>query len=153
MIKPIHSSELNNKKIVFLAQGITSPIFNIQSLPILEELKNEFDVKIISIEDNLHKSRKTEEFKHIFKTLNDFYSLELISCRVIPPLPKIINQIIQIVPQLYKLSKHNNYVFFHARGYLPSIILHYLKKFIPIKYIFDMRGVFVDELKFLYNKF
>lgn len=151
MLRQIHTSAGKNRKIVFLVQEICSPIFQVQSLPILLELKKEFEIKIISIEDDLPKKIASEEFQKSSAILVNNFKLEIITYRDIFILPKIINQIIQLVPQLYFKSKKNQFYFFHARGYVPAIVLHYLKKIFSIKFIFDMRGVFVDELKLLHQ--
>jgi len=51
----MHRRIRNNKKVVFLAQEICSTMFQVQSVPILNELKKEFEIEIISIEDDLPK--------------------------------------------------------------------------------------------------
>jgi hypothetical protein len=122
-------------------------MFQVQSLPILYELKKEFEIKIVSIEDDFPKKIGSQEFQRIFKSLSQSFNIEIVTYRDLFFLPKIMNQIIQIVPYLYVKSKRGQFYYFHARGYVPAIILHYLRKIIPLKFIFDMRGVFVDELK------
>ena len=86
----MHRRIWNNKKVVFLAQGICSTMFQVQSLPILNELKKEFEIKIISIEDDLPKKIVTEEFQKIFTTLVHNFNLEIITFRDLFILPKII---------------------------------------------------------------
>lgn len=151
MIKPNHNHELNSKKIVFLAQGICSPMFQIQSLPFLEQLKKKYEIIIISLEEVLTQNDESEVFLQMFKKLKKDFCLELIKIQKLSFLPKIVSQIIQITPKLYLKAKRNNFIYFHSRGYLPAIILHYLKKFLSIKYIFDLRGVYIDELMLLQN--
>jgi glycosyltransferase involved in cell wall biosynthesis len=151
MIKLIHKQELNSKKIAFLVQGICSPMFQIQSVPFLEELKKEYEIIIISLEEESNQNLESERFLQIYNKLKEQFNLALIKIRNLSLFPKIISQIIQITPQLFLKAKRKNFTYFHARGYLPAITLHYLKKFLAIKYIFDMRGVFVDELKLLQN--
>jgi len=151
MIKPNHNDELNKKRIVFLAQGICSPMFQIQSLPFLKQLKKKYEIIIISLEEVLTQNDQSEVFLQMFKNLKKDFCLELIKIQKLSLLPKIISQIIQIMPQLFLKAKRNNFIYFHSRGYLPAIILHYLKKILSIKYIFDMRGVYVDELKLIQN--
>lgn len=148
---PTHNRGLDKRKLVFLAQGIYSPMFQIQSLPYLEVLKKEYDIIIISLEENLSINQNSEKFMEIRKKLEDNYRLEVINFWNVPFIPKIIGQIIQLMPQLLFKAKRNRYYYFHARGYLPAILLHYVKKLSAIKYIFDMRGVVVDELKLVQN--
>jgi hypothetical protein len=151
MNKPIHSNEIKNKKIVFLAQGIISPMFQIQSVPFLEDLKKKYEITIISLEEGSSQKSDSKRFLHHHNKLKKEFDVVIIKTRNLSFFPKIFNQIIQVLPQLFLKAKRKNFSYFHARGYLPAIILHYLKKFLSIKYIFDMRGVYIDELMLLHN--
>jgi hypothetical protein len=126
-------------------------MFLIQSLPFLRELKNEYKINIISIEEGSTGHFESEKFQQQYSELNQKYNLVILKSRNLLFLPKIINNIIQLIPQLFLRSKKENLEYYHARGYLPAIVLHYLKRFLPVKYIFDMRGVYIDELKLLQN--
>jgi hypothetical protein len=139
------------KKIVFLAQGVSNPMFLIQSLPVLKELKVEYDINLISIEEDSIELFDLEKNQKLYDDFIREFKLEMVKTRKLLYLPKILNSLIQIVPWLIIKSKKNNLKYFHARGYLPAIVLHYLRKILTIKYIFDMRGVYVDELKLLQN--
>jgi glycosyltransferase involved in cell wall biosynthesis len=151
MNKQTQITNLQTEKIVFLAQGIESPMFLIQSMPFLIELKKNYIIHLVSIEEHSKINVDLGGYDEILSKIKLEFIPHSILCRNLKFIPKIISQIIQICPSLFRFLKKENVNYFHARGYLPSIVLHYLKKFVPLKYIFDMRGVYVDELKLLNN--
>lgn len=140
-----------NNRIIFLAQGFKSPMFLIQSLPYLKQLKKEFTIELISIEEDSVIYSDVEKFQKFYNELKGEFNLRIVKTRKLFFIPKIINNLIQLVPWLLIEAKKRNLRHFHARGYLPAIVLYFLKKFLSIDYIFDMRGVYVDELKLLNN--
>lgn len=151
-------SNLNSKKkkelfkkvkICYFTDSILAPIFQIHSYPLLNELKHYYDITIISIEEKLTIRNNYNQFIQQKKNIEKDYQLKIIIYRSPFFLPKILKQLIIILPKLFVLTKINNFKYFHARGYLPAILLNYLKKINDIKFVFDMRGAFVDEMKLI----
>lgn len=149
----INNETANNNceyTIGFVITGINSPMFLIQSYPILSKLKNKYKFIIISIEDAII-NNGIEEDHNTYTKISEHFQTEILLFKKIPLIPKVFAQIILLTPKLYELFNQQNIHLALGRGYLPSILLGLVSIFKRIHYIFDLRGVFVDELKLRYN--
>lgn len=125
--------------------GITDPLGRSQILPYLKKLTQEgVNIFLLSFEKDIERKRDFES-KDFRKELDSF-NISWMPLRfhrgII--LFKIWDMILGIwfaVMAIYK----NRIRLIHSRGYPPAFIALCLKRIFPLRFIFDIRGLWIDE--------
>lgn len=136
---------MNKKKILYLSyDGLTDQLSNSQILPYLKILNEFFKVFVLTCEKNKNKDRISGiatslkkdniNFSYLYFT-NKFYFITIF--RIYDSL-KILFKLIQII-----LTKKINLI--HARGHLPAFICLIVKFLFNVDYVFDFRGLWIEE--------
>lgn len=123
------------KKILYISyDSINDPISESQILPVLKSLSKSYQVHLISFEKTILKKK--------IKFLGGWDKIQYRKSI----LGKIYTFILCFF-KIYFLLKRKDIKIVHCRSYIPGIIVWFVKKIIPIKYIFDIRGFWFDEKK------
>ncbi|MCX5695000.1 MAG: glycosyltransferase family 4 protein [Candidatus Omnitrophica bacterium] len=135
-------------KILFISyNGALEPIMSSQGLPYFERLSKEgdFQISLLSFEKDIYLKNKEMKLK-LSKELRDnkitWYQLKY------HKKPKIISTVFDVFYGLFytlSLVKKQRIIIVHARSYVPAMITCLVKKCLKIKFIFDMRGMMIDE--------
>src|SRR6056300_228217 len=134
------------KKILYISyDGLLEPLGQSQVLEYQKNLSNKYDIFIISFEKTTL-DIKNEFHNSILKTLKvsniNWYKL---SYHKKPSgLATAFDIFIGLLLAIFLIIRFNIKII-HARSYVPSVIALVLKKFMNVKFIFDMRGFWADE--------
>lgn len=124
---------------------MTDPLGQSQVLPYLCELsKKGFKFHLISFE----KPDKFEQLKNTIQKICDDHSIEWHPqpYTKTPPVLSTISDIRKMYLKANELHKTEQFKIVHCRSYLPGMIGRLLKnKNTNIKFLFDMRGFWIDE--------
>ncbi len=137
------------KEVLFISDGsLANPIVHSQGLPLLRSLtKNNYNCHLITFESSLNyldpKNNSNDLEKRFTKDIK-FHPIVLDLSLIFPGWLQIY---FRGVANCIRMIKNNNIRIIHARSFNPSLIaLTVVFIFFPsIKFIFDNRGVFIDE--------
>ena len=152
---------LSEKKVLFISyDGLLDQLGASQILPYLEGLKSDVDrIYIISFEK---RDKMNERGKELFQNLRkkgiDWYPLIFTS--KYGALGKVFDAIKMQYLAFY-LSWRRSIDIIHCRSHLPAVVGRTVKLIFGSKFIFDFRGLWVDEridkggwdLKFFFHRF
>ena len=135
------------KNILFISDSsITNPILSSQGLPQLQLLsKRGFRVYVLSweTEDDIYSIRlRTEIYK---KYESELFFLPTTPTSFIPFARAIQHFFFRIFIVLFYIMKYD-IAMIHSRSYMPAILGLLFQKLLGIKFIFDMRGLLIDEM-------
>jgi glycosyltransferase involved in cell wall biosynthesis len=144
---------------------MTDPLGQSQVIPYVEGLaKAGYDMTILSCEKNDKFAEKGEYIKDLLKTNNIKWETFFFTSS--PPILAKMYDLWQLKSKAEKLHKKNNYSMTHCRSYVSAQAGLLLKKKYGVKFLFDIRGFWVDErvdgglwnlqnpfYKFLYNDY
>ena len=135
----------STKKILYLTwDGLTDPLGNSQILSYLKGLSNNgYEIYIVSLEKPLRYKDGQDIIKNMLVNSNIHWSHGTYRS-AIKGFSTIVN-LFFFVRLAHKVFKRNNIQFGHARGYIPALVLHWLKRYHGVPFIFDMRGLWPDE--------
>ena len=129
-----------NKRVLFIAYtSLTNPIIWSQGIPYLRKIaENGWQVFLLTFE------RKGVSFEFLSK--NKLGKIKWLFLNHWPWLifPSLLD-IIRAVFYCFYLIKKEKIKIVHARSYLPGLIACWLKKLTGIRFIFDPRGLVVEE--------
>jgi glycosyltransferase involved in cell wall biosynthesis len=133
------------KQVLYLSyDGMTDPLGQSQVLPYIIGLqKKGILFTLISFE-------KTERFKQEGAAIKQICRENNIDWQPLfyTKYPKVVStlfDLIKIYPVIKRLQKSKQFDLVHCRSYITSLIGLHLKRKYAIKFIFDMRGFWVDE--------
>lgn len=133
------------KKVLYISyDGLTDPLGQSQILPYLFGLsKNGFEISIVSAE-------KPEAFKKqesFIRQLCKEHKIRWFPVKYHKS-PPVLSTLADLW-SMYRLSRNlinqENITLVHCRSYLPAILARRLKEKLGIRWIFDMRGFWIDE--------
>jgi len=134
------------KRVLYITyDGLLEPLGQSQVLAYLEKLSNAVDIKILSFEKSRDLKNKT-----IINQLKKRLSEAKISWTVLryhktPSLLATTYDItLGLVVSLYLIQRHKLNII-HARSYVAALIALGIKKICGITFLFDMRGLWIDE--------
>lgn len=134
----------SGKKILYLSyEGMTDALGQSQVLSYMEKLAAEFEVAIISFE-------KKDRFLTLGKEIEEkckragiaWYPL---SYTKTPPVVSTVYDVWKMRRKANSLYKQKKFDIVHCRSYITSLVGLELKKKFGVKFIFDMRGFWIDE--------
>ncbi len=135
----------NATEVLYISyDGLTDPLGQSQILPYLAGLSQfGFRFTIISCE----KPNKFQANKEIIEAVCKKHAIEWhpISYTKKPPVVSTLYDISRIRKRAFQLAGRKNFRIVHCRSYISSIIGYELKRKKRIKYLFDMRGLWVNE--------
>ncbi len=137
---------MNSKKnVLFISyDGMTDALGQSQVLPYLIGLsKNDYNIFLISFEKEIQFSKLNKEIFNLCNKSNIKWFPQKYTKR--PPILSTIWDLKKMWFVAKKLHKINNFKLIHCRSYIPAIIGSRLKDKYGIKFLFDMRGFWVDE--------
>ncbi|MGA9407700.1 MAG: glycosyltransferase family 4 protein [Bacteroidota bacterium] len=133
-------------RVLFINDGsLLNPILRSQGIPQLLYLAGKgYDVYMLSVDPREEKNKSSDRDKLI-----DQYGDKIHFLFYHPFSSKILKVSIQILvfgqlKVFYYIVRHRINIV-HARSYLPAILGLFAKMFLGTKFIFDMRGLMVDE--------
>jgi hypothetical protein len=133
-------------KILYISyDGVLEPLGQSQVLPYLENLSSSNNIYLLSFEKKEDLSN-TLLYKYIFKKINDS-NINWYRVRY-HKYPLVISTLFDIFFGLLvalNIVFKEKISFIHARSYVPAFIAMLIKSMTRTKFIFDMRGFWVDE--------
>ena len=125
--------------------GLTEPLGQSQIIAYIEKLADEHEIFVISFEKPFDLA-STDHFTKIHNRLTN------VGIKWIPmkyhKKPTVIASMYDIFRGIFVatyISKKNNIKILHARSYIPALIGLFVKKFLNVKLLFDIRGFWADE--------
>lgn len=130
-------------KILYLTyDGLTDILGGSQILPYLLGVSDEFEVTVVSFE-------KKNSFRQNSKSISDLMGTKVIWIPKIyaknPPVISTIFDVYQLWRICKSLIKENEFELVHCRSYISSLVGLSIKRKFNIRFIFDMRGFWIDE--------
>ncbi len=141
MDKEVNSS---NRHVLYISyDGMTDPLGQSQVLPYLEGLsKKDYVITLISFEKEDRKGDK-EKIKKLTESMSiDWLPLTYTKW---PPVISTIRDLLKLYRKTKQLLAVKHFSIVHCRSYISALIGLRLKKNHGIKFVFDMRGFWVDE--------
>lgn len=145
------------QSILFIADSsILNPILHSQGLPLLNYLtKQGYSCHFISFEGKNYYSNRSSiniSSKKFVEELNAPFSITLVSINT-KFFPGWLSIYVKGLFKALQIVKKNNIEIIHSRSFSPSIIALSLKLFFKpsIKFLYDNRGVYLDEEVFTGN--
>ena len=136
--------ESTNKILYLTWDGLTDPLGNSQILPYLKGLSdNEYEIYIVSLEKPFRYKDGQDIIKNMLVNSNIHWSHETYR-GAIKGFSTVVN-LFFFSRLAHTVFKRNDIRFGHARGYIPALVLHWIKRYHGIPFIFDMRGLWPDE--------
>jgi len=140
---------MNNSNLLFIADGsIVNPILHSQGLPLLDYYINKgINCNVLSFEIT-HKNNSIFEsvrkIKERYSKKIKYHEVRYSTSKLIPNWIKFFYYGVITSRKIIQLE---NIQVIHARSLMPSIIALILKKvfFYKVKFIYDNRGVFIEE--------
>lgn len=123
---------------------MTDPLGQSQVLPYIIELsKFNYNFTLISFE----KKKRYEILKNKIQKICDVNNINWHpqTFHTFPPFVSKFYDLFKMKQIAYQLHKENNFDFIHCRSYQSAEVAMMLKKKTGVKYLFDMRGFWVDE--------
>lgn len=135
----------NNHKILYLSyDGMTDPLGQSQVLPYLAGLsKKGLTFHLISFEKK-HLFEQKKELIELYCNEHNINWYPQIYTKK-PPIISTLYDIFKFKKIANKLIKEQHINILHCRSYIAATIAYLIKKKQNIRYIFDMRGFWVDE--------
>jgi UDP-N-acetylglucosamine:LPS N-acetylglucosamine transferase len=134
-----------SKSVLFISiDGLTDALGQSQILPYMIDLsKKGFHIHILSQEKKNKYNINHSELEVLLKSYQIEWSYVLFKKSRFP-LQKIIS-LVQLFLKAKSIVKKNGIQLIHCRGMIPALLAYRLKQKINIKYIYDIRGFFIDE--------
>ncbi len=140
---------LKERRVLFISyNGMLEPLGQSQVIPYLKELSKEgVRFFLLSFERAAAFTQEGEERCEALKTELARYNIEWHRLRYHqkPSLPATIYDVLAGVRYARRLVRRNHIEMVHARAHIPATIALFLKKLLPIKMLFDVRGLMAEE--------
>lgn len=142
----MQSLESMNKNVLFISDSsITNPILSSQGLPQLNLLSQKgFRIYVLSLETE-RDITISQQYKTLYQKFGNALILLPLRSRTIFPFAYSIQRFIfRMFFILYCIIKYDIRLI-HSRSYVPAVFGLLFQKMLGIKFIFDMRGLLIDE--------
>jgi len=124
--------------------GVTDPLGQSQIIPYLAGLSSKgHQITILSCEKRDNYNLRKSEIEVLLQT-NSINWCPIFYHKS-PPVLSTIYDIQQLKSMAATLHKQHNFDIIHCRSYLAGMVGHYMQKKFNTKFIFDIRGFWVDE--------
>ncbi len=141
---------IKGKRVLFISPtpGL-SPILNAQGIPHMRELHKDYGItfSLLTFEDETSTSAYSEQFSEQKTKLKsrgiDWYMLYNGAC---PFMPNSTSNVMRGIIPTIRLIKRKNVDLVHCRSYVSAFIMLIVSCLIRIKFIFDVRGLYPDEM-------
>jgi glycosyltransferase involved in cell wall biosynthesis len=136
---------MQNRKILYITyDGLTDPLGQSQILPYLKGLSAagyRFTVLSFEKKDRYHRE------KEVVRQLTNSSGIDWVPMRFTarPPVLSKLYDAVRMREKAVALHKQKTFAMVHCRSYVAADAGLYLKKKFGIKFLFDMRGFWVDE--------
>lgn len=135
----------NKKNILYLSyDGLADQLSNSQILPYIKILDNFFNVHVLTCEKKENKI-KLKKIKNDLEDVKINYNYLFFSKKIYFISIFRIFDSIKIFFNLISLILKKNISIIHARGHIPAFTSYFVSLFFNIKFIFDFRGLWVEE--------
>ena len=132
------------EKILFLSyDGLLDPLGQSQILPYLKILSEKYLISVITFEKKINLQDANNKLYNQLSKLHISHKFLFFSTKL-GKLGRLYDMIKFLFYTFYILIK-NKYKIIHCRGFLPVVIAYLMKNFFSFKYIFDCRGLWIDE--------
>ncbi len=131
-------------KVLYISyDGMTDALGQSQVLPYLRGLSQDYDIHLLSFE----KEQAFAELKHDISALCQASGIHWHPQGYTkkPPVISTLRDIRKMWKTARKLQLQQGFQIVHCRSYIPGMIGMRLKKEFGVKFLFDMRGFWVDE--------
>jgi glycosyltransferase involved in cell wall biosynthesis len=134
-----------NKNILFISyDGMTDPLGQSQVLPYLVGLTQKgYKFTLLSCE----KPERYQQHKAVIEEIVNQHNIDWqpISFTASPPVLAKYYDLYRLKQKAFALHKQKNFAMVHCRSYVSAAIGIQLKQKFGVKFLFDMRGFWVDE--------
>ncbi len=135
---------MSNAILFISIDGLSDALGQSQILPYMVELsKKGFQIHILSQEKKIKYKAQHHELEVLLNAHQIKWS-HVIFKKSRFPLQKFIS-LFQLYFKAKSIVKKNKINLIHCRGMIPAIIAYHIKQSINIKYVYDIRGFFIDE--------
>lgn len=144
------SADLHERKVLFLSPTpALSPLLQAQGIPHMRELHCQYgiDFTLFSIEEpdwSAEDCRRSLELKEYLRSSG--IEWHIMRSGRMPFMPDSTSNVFRGVPHVLRLITRNKIDIVHCRSYVAAYIMLAIRKLISIKFIFDVRGFYPDEL-------
>ncbi len=136
-------------RILFISDSsITNPVLQSQGLPLMKRLLNDFNFYFITFEREKEYKKNQEFLTQIKNDGYNFINFFQIKIKKYKIIPQWISYYIYGFIEIVKIIKKNKIDILHARSLPPAVLCMLVKIFLfsRISFIYDNRGVVIDEL-------
>lgn len=132
------------KKILYLSyEGMTDSLGQSQVLSYMLKLSAAYDITIVSCE-------KKDRYEQLNKEIREKCTAAGINWQPLfytkrPPVFSTLYDVVKMKRKAVSLHKEKQFDIVHCRSYITSIVGLQLKRHYGLKFIFDMRGFWIDE--------
>lgn len=124
--------------------GMTDPLGQSQVLPYIIELSGKgYTFSLLSCEKKQRLSTQKTNIKHIVDAYNINWQYTIFTPK--PPIVAKYFDIWKLKKKAVEIYKNKPFKMVHCRSYVAAEVGMYLKKKFGVKFLFDMRGFWVDE--------
>ncbi len=133
------------KKILYISyDGMTDWLGQSQVLPYLGGLVGcGYEIHLISFEKPEAKKQSGKRIREFTQKLNIVWHPQRYTSR--PQIISTLKDIYRMKRVAVRLHRKHGFDVVHARSYIPAMVAMHLKKKHHVKFVFDMRGLWVDE--------
>lgn len=133
------------KKILYISyDGMTDWLGQSQVLPYLGGLVGcGYEIHLISFEKPEAQKQSGKRIRELIQKLNIVWHPQRYSSR--PKIISTLKDIYRMKRVAVRLHRKHGFDVVHARSYIPALVAMHLKKKHHVRFVFDMRGMWVDE--------
>lgn len=133
---------MNKRTLYITYDGLTDPLGGSQIIPYIKIISQNRNLSILSFE----KEKNVKFLQEVYYEL-DQYKINFFHLDFTNKYGKL-GRLIDIIKLLFYsayLIKKNKYKIIHARSHIPAFVVYLLKYIFKINFIFDFRGLWIDE--------
>ncbi|HVD99673.1 MAG TPA: glycosyltransferase [Cytophagaceae bacterium] len=135
---------MDKKNILYISyDGMTDPLGQSQVIPYLTGLSKQYEITILSCEKPSNFSENKEYIAHLLKENNIHW--ECIPYHKKPPVLSTLYDYMVLWKTACKLHRKKKIELIHCRSYISALVGLRMKKKFGIPFLFDMRGLWVNE--------
>ena len=145
-------TETSSKRVLFFSDSsLFNPIIHSQGLPLLMSLTEKgFECYVLSFENKRKLIEKKEQYNEIRRKYYPLISFRQVLLKEKNLISFLLNYFLSGFIEARKIITKNKIGIIHARSIYPAIIGLLLKIIYPnLKFIYDNRGVFIEEQVYL----
>ena len=133
---------MNKKSLYITYDGLSDPLGGSQIIPYLKIISQNRSLSVLSFEKEKNFNKLQEIYYEFDKCKIKYFKLDF--TKKYGKLGRLIDIIKLLFYSIYIINK-NKYKIIHARSHLPAFVVYLLKYIFKVNFIFDFRGLWIDE--------